>query len=175
MAILLVFFLSLQPLTLSLNQEGIYLQRVKLGLSDPAGVLSDWNEHDDTTCNWTGVTCDNSVTCSVESVDLSNAGLAGPFPTFLCSLPSLSNLSLSSTTSSIRHSLSPLRSDLSRNQISGQIPANLCENGTLMELLLISNSFTGNIPASLGEFSTLIRVLLRTNGLFGEVPEGFWE
>ncbi|THG22033.1 hypothetical protein TEA_019852 [Camellia sinensis var. sinensis] len=71
------FFLSLPHLGLSLSQDGLFLLRVKLGLSDPNGALTDWNDRDATPCNWTGITCD-PATGSVSSVDLSNAGLAGP-------------------------------------------------------------------------------------------------
>ncbi|XP_059659801.1 receptor-like protein kinase HSL1 [Cornus florida] len=176
MAILLLFFLSLQPLTLSLNQEGIYLQRVKLGLSDPTGVLSNWNEHDDTPCNWTGVTCDNSVTRSVESVDLSNACLAGPFPTFLCSLPSLSNLSLFNNfiTSSLPLNISECKSlthlNLAQNLLVGQLPDTLSDMPELRYLNLDGNNISGDIPSTFGHFRRLESLILTANFFNGSIP-----
>ncbi|KAA8526338.1 hypothetical protein F0562_008459 [Nyssa sinensis] len=172
---LLLLFLSLPSLALSLNQEGLYLQRVKLGLSDPNGVLSDWNDRDDTPCNWTGITCD-SVTRSVTTVNLSNAGLAGPFPTFLCRLPSLSTISLpnNSINSSLTLRISTCQNltylDLAMNLLVGPIPQTLPDIPNLTSLNLSMNSLTGDIPNSFGLFRRLETLILTANLLNGTIP-----
>lgn len=115
----------------ALNQEGLYLQRLKLSLSDPNGVFSSWSERDLSPCNWTGIACDGGG--SVVSVALSGANLAGPFPDFICSLPSLSYLNLSNNfiNSSLPVSVSKCRRltvlDLSENLLGGPIPHTIAD------------------------------------------------
>ncbi|CAL1395945.1 unnamed protein product [Linum trigynum] len=91
--ILLLSVLSITTAAVSLNQDGLFLQRVKLGLSDPNDVLSSWNERDPTPCSSNGVLCSPDG-AHVTAVDLSNALLAGPFPSFLCRIQTLTSLSL---------------------------------------------------------------------------------
>ncbi|XAR72603.1 Non-specific serine/threonine protein kinase, partial [Bertholletia excelsa] len=154
---------------------GLCLQKVKLGLSDPKGILSTWNERDDTPCNWTRVTCD-PVSHSVVSVDLSNAELAGPFPIVLCRLPSLSKLSLynNNINSSLPPSISSCRNlailDLRQNLLTGKIPDTLSDISGLRQLLLDGNSFSGEIPASFGLFRQLEILGLSNNYLNGTIP-----
>ncbi|KAH7861479.1 hypothetical protein Vadar_026708 [Vaccinium darrowii] len=175
--LLLPLFLSLQPLTLSLNQEGLYLHQIKLTLSDPNNFLSDWNDNsDDTTpCNWTGITCHPS-THSVNSVDLSNRDLSGPFPASLCRLPSLSSLSLyeNNLNSSLPLSISACQNltflNLGQNFLNGPIPYTLAEIPNLKTLILEANSFTGDIPASFGRFRRLETLSLVNNLLNGTIP-----
>ncbi|KAG5226340.1 receptor protein kinase [Salix suchowensis] len=145
-----VLFLSLLFTARSLNQDGLFLQRVKLGLSDPAHSLSSWNERDDTPCNWYGITCDNS-THRVSSVDLSSSELMGPFPNFLCRLPFLTL-------------------DLSANLLVGSIPASLSELSNLKLLNLASNNFSGAIPPKFGQFQKLELISLAGNLLTGSIP-----
>ncbi|KAA8524320.1 hypothetical protein F0562_010743 [Nyssa sinensis] len=172
---LLMLFLSLHSLVLSLNQEGLYLQQVKLQLSDPAGVLSDWNYRDDTPCNWTGVKC-HPLTRSVTSVILPNAGLAGPFPTFLCRLPSLSTISLAnnSINSSLPLNMSTCQNlthvDLSQNLLVGPIPYTLSDIPNLNFLNLNGNNLSGDIPVSFGHFQRLETLILTDNLLDGTIP-----
>lgn len=40
---------------------GLLLQSFKQRLTDPSGVLSNWNASDETPCNWKGVVCRNST------------------------------------------------------------------------------------------------------------------
>ncbi|CAN1181372.1 Receptor-like protein kinase HSL1 [Linum perenne] len=91
---LILFLFSFFPVAvISLNQNGLFLQRVKVGLSDPTDSLSSWNPRDPTPCNWYGVVCNND-SGHVTSFDLSNALLAGTFPTFFCRISTLTSLSL---------------------------------------------------------------------------------
>ncbi|KAJ6683353.1 hypothetical protein OIU85_007077 [Salix viminalis] len=170
-----VLFLSLLFTAHSLNQDGLFLQRVKLGLSDPAHSLSSWNERDDTPCNWYGITCDNS-THRVSSVDLSSSELMGPFPNFLCRLPFLTSINLmnNSINSSLTDDIATCQNleslDLSANLLVGSIPASLSELSNLKLLNLASNNFSGAIPAKFGQFQKLEWISLAGNLLTGSIP-----
>ncbi|KAL4597008.1 hypothetical protein ACB092_12G204800 [Castanea dentata] len=154
----LLFLLFLPPhyFTHSLNQEGLFLERVKQSLSDPRQSLSSWNDRDDTPCNWTGISCNNS-TRRVDSVVLSNMGLEGPFPTLLCRLPSLSSLALDN------------------NYINGSLPVNIstCQNLKFLNLSL--NDLVGPIPATLSQIPNLRTLDLSINNFSGEIPASFVE
>ncbi|KAG8642442.1 hypothetical protein MANES_12G090400v8 [Manihot esculenta] len=170
-----LLFLSFPFPTLSLNQEGLFLQRVKLGLSDPTHALSNWNERDQTPCNWYGITCD-SVTQRVHSVDLSESFLSGPFPTFLCHLPSLTFISLNnnSINSSLPVDFSLCQNleslDVGQNLLVGTIPESLAHLPNLRYLNLAGNNLTGEIPVKFGEFRRLETLLLAGNFLNGTIP-----
>ncbi|OVA11107.1 Protein kinase domain [Macleaya cordata] len=173
---LLLLLLVLSPaLVLSLNQEGLYLQRVKLGLDDPDLFLSNWNDRDDTPCSWTGIFCD-SVTRSVNSVDLSNANLAGSFPTHLCRLRNLTYLSLvnNSINSSLPLDISTCQNlqhlNLALNLFVGPIPSTLPDIPNLLHLDLTGNNFSGDIPTTFGRFRRLEVLSLVGNLLDGTLP-----
>ncbi|GMI78590.1 HAESA-like 1 [Hibiscus trionum] len=170
--------LLLLPLILhafALNQEGLFLLRVKQSLSDPTNALSSWDQRDLSPCNWRGVFC-HSVTGRVQSVDLSQLQLAGPFPLFLCRLPSLRSISLANN--SINSYLPPQIStcqnlttlDLSLNLIAGPLPPSLAGIPTLGNLTLAMNNFSGEIPASFALFQSLRVLNLAGNLLNGTVP-----
>ncbi|XP_047338904.1 receptor-like protein kinase HSL1 [Impatiens glandulifera] len=175
----LLFMGSWSWSSLSLNQEGLYLQEAKLAFSDPNGALSDWDSRggggDAFPCNWSGVTCDSS-TFSVKSIFLPSAGLAGPFPSILCRLPSLSSLSLADN--SINSTLPPTISlcrnllylNLSLNLFTGPIPDTLPDIPNLTNLYLNENSFSGPIPSTFGRFSRLQELSLKNNFLHGPIP-----
>ncbi|KAG9455915.1 hypothetical protein H6P81_000423 [Aristolochia fimbriata] len=61
--------------------------------------------------------------------------------------------------------------DLSRNQISGRIPASLGALIRLKELLLHENMLSGEIPLSLGGRASLDKLDISHNKLTGEIPE----
>ncbi|KDP24078.1 hypothetical protein JCGZ_25735 [Jatropha curcas] len=170
-----LLFLSFPFLSLPLNQEGLYLQRVKLGLSDPTHSLSNWNERDDTPCNWFGISCDR-VTHRVHSVDLSNSLLSGPFPTFLCRLPSLTYISFynNAINASLPDDISTCQNleylDLGQNLLVGFIPESLAQLSNLRYLSLAGNNLTGEIPVKFGEFRRLQTLILAGNLLNGTIP-----
>ncbi|KAF9679214.1 hypothetical protein SADUNF_Sadunf07G0116700 [Salix dunnii] len=170
----LVFLSLLLPST-SLNQDGLFLQKVKLGLSDPSLALSSWNDRDDTPCKWDRVTCDES-TQRVTSLNLSNLELMGPFPYFLCRLTTLTSVNLlnnfinSSLTSDIAACQSLEVLDLSENLLVGSLPEALPELRNLKTLNLASNNFSGGIPEKFGEFQKLEWISLAGNLLTGTVP-----
>lgn len=174
MLLLLTFFLCF-PLSLSLNQEGLYLQRVKLSLDDPDGFLTNWNERDDTPCNWYGITCD-PVTQYVNSLDLSNTNVAGPFPSLLCRLHSLSFVSLfnNSINSTLPVDISTCQNlehlNLAQNYLTGALPVTLSDLQSLRYLDLSGNNFSGDIPESFGRFRKLQVISLVENLLDGIIP-----
>ncbi|KAJ1406274.1 Serine/threonine-protein kinase, active site [Sesbania bispinosa] len=59
---------------------------------------------------------------------------------------------------------------LSSNQFSGPIPSELGKLTHLLGLDLSSNSFSGPIPPSLGNLSSLLWLMLAHNSLTGEIP-----
>ncbi|KAJ7968613.1 Receptor-like protein kinase [Quillaja saponaria] len=158
---------------LSLNQEGLYLYQLKVSLDDPDSSLSSWNDRDDTPCHWTHVKCD-SVTRSVNSLDLSNTNIAGPLPvSLLCRLRNLSYLSFSnnSINSTLPSEISMCRSlihlDLSQNLLTGTLPHTLAELPNLQYLDLTGNNFSGDIPDSFARFEKLEVLSLVSNLLDG--------
>ncbi|XP_021726527.1 receptor-like protein kinase HSL1 [Chenopodium quinoa] len=180
MLTIFVFFLlfSLPPPTLSINQEGLYLQHVKQSLDDPNGFFSGWNDSHRTPCNWTGITCD-SASGSVTSIEITSANLVGPFPVIVCRLRYLEYLSFYdnylnsslppdiSTCQSLRHL------DLSQNGFTGNLPDSLSSIPTLEYLDLSYNNFTGEVPATFGSFQKLEVVSLVDNFFSGKFPMFF--
>ncbi|KAG2318888.1 hypothetical protein Bca4012_054860 [Brassica carinata] len=172
----LLFLFLLFPTVFSLNQEGLILQQVKLSLDDPDSSLSTWNPQDASPCRWHGVSCDKNSSSSVTSVDLSNANLAGPFPSVICRLPNLSHLSFSnnSITSELPLDVGACKSlqtlDLSQCLLTGEIPRTLADLPSLTSLDLSGNNFSGDIPASFGKFENLEVLSLINNLLDGAIP-----
>ncbi|KAB2007456.1 hypothetical protein ES319_D10G031400v1 [Gossypium barbadense] len=173
--LLLLFFIFTFPsLSLSLNQEGLYLLQLKSSLSDPDSALSSWNPRHPTPCNWRGVSCD-AATASVTSLDLSNANLAGPFPSFLCRLQNLSYISfyfnnINSTIPDISTCRNLVHLDLSQNLLTGELPHTLADLLNLKYLDLTGNNISGDFPASFGRFQKLEVLSLVYNLLDGTIP-----
>ncbi|KAL4386476.1 hypothetical protein GQ457_09G002710 [Hibiscus cannabinus] len=175
---LLLFFsfllFTFTPLSLSLNQEGLYLLQLKSSFSDPDSALSSWNSRDPTPCNWRGVSCDGA-TGSVTSLDLSNANLAGPFPSVLCRLQNLSYVSfyynnINSTIPDISTCRNLVHLDLSQNLLTGALPHTLADLPNLKYLDLTGNNISGDFPASFGRFQKLEVLSLVYNLLDGTIP-----
>ena len=64
--------------------------------------------------------------------------------------------------------------NLSGNNLSGQIPAELFSLSQLASLYLSYNSLTGEIPQTVGNAEELINLELSHNGLTGPLPESFY-
>lgn len=60
--------------------------------------------------------------------------------------------------------------DLSQNQLSGQIPADIGRLTGLTELDLFGNQLTGEIPPTIGDLDKVTRLSLWANGLSGSIP-----
>ncbi|KAF3781572.1 Receptor-like protein kinase [Nymphaea thermarum] len=136
------------------SQEARALLDLKAALqpSSPTDVFHSWKDSDVSPCNWTGITCDSSL--SVTEISLSSRNLTGVFPLdSLCRLPKLQKLDLSKN--ALKGGLSPWINncsglqylDLSFNFLTGQVPE-LWNLANLRALNLSDNVFTGPFPAS---------------------------
>lgn len=167
--------LVLFPLALSVSQEGLVLLEVKKELSDPNGFLGNWKAEDDSPCKWRGISCDQRSK-SVVGIDLSSGGLVGVFPSVVCNLPQLKNLSLGDNNigSILPRNLSMCRQlqrlNLSQNLFVGNLPDFISELAELEYLDLSSNNFSGSIPAGIGKLPRLQVLNLCCNLLNETIP-----
>ncbi|KAK6923902.1 Leucine-rich repeat-containing N-terminal, plant-type, partial [Dillenia turbinata] len=159
----------------SFLEDAQELIRVKSGLSDPNNRLQDWTQLNPP-CDWTGIVCD-SKNRTIFSIDLTGLDIAGSFPSAICKIRSLQNLSLAEN--SLNGSLftdslslcSHLRFiNLSSNLFVGTLPE-LDGFSKLQSLDLSFNNFSGEIPASFGRLQELRVLKLFANLLDGSIPE----
>eukprot|EP00253_Pinus_taeda_P019072 PITA_19072 len=136
------------------SQEVLLLQELKRGFDDPSGAFKNWNENDNSPCNWTGITCAAGEKF-VEGLDLSNTNIAGPFPIVVCRIRGLKNLSLKN------------------NSVNGSIPADLGRCSKLQYLDLSQNLIVGRLPEFISELSRLKYLDLSGNNLSGPIPPSF--
>ncbi|CAI7891523.1 unnamed protein product [Closterium sp. NIES-54] len=66
--------------------------------------------------------------------------------------------------------LPPVALDLSRNQLSGSIPATISALTQVSYLSLMSNQLTGSIPVEIGSLLSLASLQLYRNQLTGSIP-----
>ncbi|KAL6327616.1 hypothetical protein AAG906_022029 [Vitis piasezkii] len=86
---------------------------------------------------------------------------------------STNNLAFGSIPSEMRH-LTHLRSlELSENNLTGQLPHEICLGGVLEHFTAQGNHLTGSIPKSLRNCTSLLRVRLERNQLAGNITEDF--
>ncbi|CAN0853202.1 Receptor-like protein kinase HSL1 [Linum grandiflorum] len=171
-----LLLLLLPSPTTSLTQEGLILLQAKLSFSDPDSSLSSWTSSDPSSpCSWNRVECD-PTTRSVTSLDFTSANLAGPFPTILCRLRSLSFVSFydNAINDTLPPEISTCKSlvhlDLAQNFLTGPIPDTLPDIPNLKYLDLTGNNFSGEIPASFGRFEKLEVFAVVYNLLDGTIP-----
>ncbi|XP_076952965.1 systemin receptor SR160-like [Bidens hawaiensis] len=118
--------------------------------------------------------------CSLlEVVDFSRNNFSGELPTdVLLSLTRLKvlNLGFNNFKGELSDSLSELvnleRFDVSSNQISGRIPAGICQH-KLQVLYLQNNQLEGLIPEAISNCSQLVSLDLSFNSLTGTIPGSF--
>nr|KYP67077.1 LRR receptor-like serine/threonine-protein kinase HSL2 [Cajanus cajan] len=179
--LLLLLFLCLSgglSQGVSLQRESQILLEVKnTQLQDKNKSLKNWvpNTHHNNPCNWTGITCDARQQ-SLLTIDLSETGIYGDFPSGFCRIHTLQNLSLASNflANAIPNSLllcSHLRLlNLSDNYFVGDLPEFPPEFTQLRVLDLSKNNFSGDIPASFGNLPRLRVLTLFGNLLGGTIP-----
>ncbi|XP_004294713.1 PREDICTED: probable LRR receptor-like serine/threonine-protein kinase At1g06840-like [Fragaria vesca subsp. vesca] len=135
------------------------LKAIKKSLIDPNKNLSNWNQGDPCTANWTGVLCFNG---SFDDGYLHVQELL------------LLGMNLSGTLSPELGRLSYMRIlDFMWNKISGSIPKEI-GNITSLELLLLNgNQLSGPLPEELGYLPNLDRIQIDQNYISGPIPKSF--
>ncbi|CAA6671031.1 unnamed protein product [Spirodela intermedia] len=151
---LLVFFLAagvsiaFEPL----NHEVVALIGIKGALSDPNGVLKNWDEDSADPANLSGSLSGaiGNLT-NLQQVLLQNNNITGTIPAELGTLRKLQTL------------------DLSNNGFSGAVPESLGQLTALHYLRLNNNSLSGPFPTSLSKIPQLSFLDVSYNNLSGPV------
>ncbi|XP_073057928.1 probable LRR receptor-like serine/threonine-protein kinase At4g37250 [Primulina eburnea] len=156
----LAFFFMLQAQSFGLNTDGLLLLSFKSSvLSDPLGVLKNWDENDEMPCSWNGVSCGTSGSAEayfrVTGLILTGLRLLGSIPSNLGMIEHLSYLNLSG------------------NFITGPIPSTLFIASELRVLDFSYNNFSGQLPQNLTTLQNLTVVSLKNNLISGALPGGF--
>jgi len=152
------------------------LLKFKAGItSDPEGYVKDWNEANPF-CNWTGVTCHQSLQNRVIDLEITDMRLEGSISPFLSNLSLLTKLSLQGNNfhGEIPTTLGALSQleylNMSENKLSGALPASLHGCQILKFLDLTDNNLSGVIPEELGWMKKLSFLALSENNLTGVIP-----
>ncbi|KAF7053036.1 hypothetical protein CFC21_061035 [Triticum aestivum] len=139
---------------------------------DPKQSLMSWNDSTHF-CNWEGVHCRMKNPYRVTSLNLTNRGLVGQISPSLGNLTFLKHLLLPTNgfTGTIPPSLGHLHRlqnlYLSNNTLQGRIPS-LANCSNLKALLLGRNQLVGQIPADLPSYLQVLQ--LSINNLTGIIP-----
>ncbi|CAA6665681.1 unnamed protein product [Spirodela intermedia] len=125
----------------------------------------------------TATNATTNTTWHVVSIEIKAADLAGVLPEEFGKLSYLSFLDLSrnyisGSIPAANWTSLPLKNiNVLANRISGTIPEEIGNIKTLESLFLESNMMQGPLPRSLGSLSNLKRLLLSCNNFSGELPE----
>ncbi|KAK8672587.1 hypothetical protein V6N13_110952 [Hibiscus sabdariffa] len=159
------------------------LDGVQSSLQDPDGRISSWNFHNNSVgflCTFVGVTCWNQRENRLVSLQLSDMSLSGQIPQSLEYCGSLQNLDLSAN--NLSGNIPPqicswlpylVTLDLSSNDLSGPIPSELSNCAYLNNLVLSNNRLSGPIPYQLSGLGRLKRFSVANNYLTGAIPSAF--
>ncbi|KAF5779648.1 putative protein kinase RLK-Pelle-LRR-Xa family [Helianthus annuus] len=155
--ILLLLLLTTTTTTTAMEDDMRCLQGLKSSLTDSQNRLSSWsftnNNSVTSLCKLVGVSCWNEKENRLISIQLPEFELAGTLPDSLQYCRSLQSL------------------DLSKNQISGSIPVEICTwLPYLVTLDLSGNSLTGNIPVEIQNCKFLNNLILSDNSFSGTIP-----
>ncbi|KAL5202483.1 hypothetical protein ABZP36_013435 [Zizania latifolia] len=156
------------------------LQGVKSSLGDPDGHLASWtfsNTSDGTVCEYSGISCWNPNESRIMVLSFSGFGLTGSVTSSLqyCSTATTLDLSLNRLQGQVPPALCDwlpflVSLDLSGNQLSRPIPAELANCRFLNSLKISDNFFSGQIPTSLASLDHLKSLDLSDNDLDGQIP-----
>uniref|UniRef100_A0A0E0IYC9 non-specific serine/threonine protein kinase n=1 Tax=Oryza nivara TaxID=4536 RepID=A0A0E0IYC9_ORYNI len=114
-------------------------------------------------------------------LDLSMNSLEGKIPTWIWQHKKLKILDLHTNrftgeiepNSLVKHS--PLANlEVSNNNLSGELPEDICFNRKLYGIAVFNNSFSGKLPSSLDGCYLLQNLVLYNNNFSGEFPQGLW-
>ncbi|GKC12069.1 probable LRR receptor-like serine/threonine-protein kinase [Tanacetum coccineum] len=126
------------------------------------------------------VTCScNTTECHITRIQLKGLNMTGVLPEEFANLTFLQEIDLSRNyiSGGIPARLGELPAltilSLLGNRISGSIPSEIGNIRTLEELVLEDNLLDGPLPASLGRLPRLRRMLLSANNFTGTIPESF--
>ncbi|KAK7831629.1 putative lrr receptor-like serine/threonine-protein kinase [Quercus suber] len=155
--VVLHYLLELSILGLPTRMKA--LQAIKSSLIDPNKNLSNWDQGDPCTSNWTGIVCYNTILDDghrhVQQLQLLRMNLSGSLSP---ALGQLSNLTIL---------------DFMWNSISGTIPKEIGSITSLELLLLNGNQLTGFLPEELGNLPNLNRIQIDENHISGPIPTSF--
>lgn len=178
-SLLLLLFNSLH-LSYSIEDDVTCLEGVKTSLSDPQGRLSNWdlgNRSVASICKLVGVSCWNEKENRLISLQLPSMELAGNLPESLKFCHSLQTLDLSNN--DLSGEIPPqictwlpylVTLDLSSNRLSGSIPPEIVNCKFLNNLILNDNRLSGSLPYELGRLDRLKKLSVANNGLTGTIP-----
>ncbi|XP_073000214.1 probably inactive leucine-rich repeat receptor-like protein kinase At5g48380 [Typha latifolia] len=152
-----LFLLLLSNICYGTESDIQCLRTLKKSLKDPYSMLADsWNFNNNTEgfiCKFNGVECWHPDENKVLNLHLSSMSLEGQFPLGLENCSSLTGL------------------DLSNNNLSGPIPANISKMLQYVTSLDLSyNNFSAEIPTNLSNCTYLNILDLKHNQLTGEIP-----
>ncbi|KAF3976035.1 hypothetical protein CMV_000745 [Castanea mollissima] len=158
------------------------LQAIKSSLIDPNKTLSNWDQGDPCTSNWTGVVCNNTIPddgyLHVQQLDFMWNSISGTIPKEIGSITSLELLLLNGNqlTGFLPEELGNLpnlnRIQIDENHISGPIPTSFANLNATQHFQLDNNNFNGaTIPASYSKMSNLLKLSLRNCSLQGPIPD----
>ncbi|XP_061974641.1 probably inactive leucine-rich repeat receptor-like protein kinase At5g48380 [Populus nigra] len=157
------------------------LKSIKASLVDPYNYLNNtWNFNNNTEgfiCRFMGIDCWHPDENRVLNIRLSDLGLEGQFPPGIQNCTSLTGLNLSHNqlSGSIPANIAKFipyitKLDLSFNNFSGEIPKNLSNCSFLNDLHLDNNRLTGKIPLEFGLLDRIKVFTVTNNLLSGPIP-----
>ncbi|XP_010514548.1 PREDICTED: inactive LRR receptor-like serine/threonine-protein kinase BIR2 [Camelina sativa] len=159
------------------------LRGVQSSLTDPQGALKSWNFGNTTVgflCNFVGVSCWNNQENRVINLELRDMGLSGKIPESLQYCGSLQKLDLSSNqlSGNIPRELCTwlpflVSLDLSNNELNGEISPDLAKCSFVNSLVLSDNRLSGQIPVQFSALGRLGRFSVANNDLTGRIPAFF--
>ncbi|XP_026436637.1 receptor kinase-like protein Xa21 [Papaver somniferum] len=145
---------------------------------DPLGVLSTWNEKNDSLhfCQWKGVTCSRRHPNRVTKLALNSQRMVGSISPHIGNLSFLADFDLNSN--NLHGKIPPQIGRLSRlkhlnlsyNSLEGEIPENISRCSNLIHFDITRNKLVGNVPNEIGYLLNLKMLMLAENYLSGEIP-----